>query len=84
MLFTEIPGDLFQHLPDGQIVGAAGFTGAAADAFGCLMGQGGIAFLGPFLQAVAVQVAFEQEAGRNADACSTGLAVIAAAAEVGA
>ena len=52
---------------------------------GCgLYRQRAVAVPGPLLQAVAAEVAVEQEHIRDADACRTGGAVVAAAAEVGA
>ena len=66
-------GYLFQHLPDGQIIGAAGFAGAAADTVTCMLGHGIITALGPLAQTVTLQVTVKQETAGDVDAGSTGL-----------
>ena len=48
ILFAEALSNALQHFPDGQIVGAAVFAGAAADAVVCVLGHGIVTALGPF------------------------------------
>ena len=83
-LFAETFCNLLQHVADGQVIGAAAFAGAAADAVAGVLGHGVITTLGPVSQTVALQIAVKQEATGNVDAGGTGLAIVAAAAEIGA
>ena len=62
LLCAEVFGNFFQHIPDGQAVGAAGFAGTAADAVGSLLIHGGIAALGPLSQTIALQIAVKRKA----------------------
>ena len=76
--------NLLQHIPDGQVVGAAILAGAAADAGRSLHCTALVAANGPILQIITAVIAFQNEQGRNLDANGTGGAVITAAAELGA
>ena len=66
------------------MVGAALFAHATLHAIRCRLSHGHIAAGGPFLQAIAVIIAFKEEGAGDVDTGSAGLAVIAAAAEIGA
>lgn len=53
-LLSKMLRDFLEHIANRQIVGAAGFADAAADAVTCLGGHGGVAGPGPVGQAVAL------------------------------
>ena len=71
-------------MPDGKVVGAAALAGTAADTGGGLYAQTVVAIPCPVGQAIPGQIAVEQEGTGNVDTHGAGLAVVAAAAELGA
>lgn len=58
---TKVLGNLFQHFPDREMVGASAFALATFDACGGFCVQCGVASLCPVCQAVAGQVSVKDE-----------------------
>ena len=82
MLSAELDFTSCKHLPDRQLIRAALFTCAAANAVPRLLAHRGIALSGPVAQAIAIQIALQHENAADGNTRRAGLAIVAAAAEL--